>query len=664
MIDKKIISLLIIVLLAFSLTGCKVNITRRGSEKTDVLSEDLIDAGSETESEETGLAGSEEEEKPEVYSYPTEIDFEQIYADSEAFYADYDKCVELIDGLEGKYRGKLNNAKTIDEYFGETINGEILRLVERLSLYATLRFDVDYSDAEATELYNITSYLKNYYYEKNAFAESEIVSLPLEKRQELFSDPLFDPYRTQIYRYYDPDTVSFSEHENEIISILTSSFERMHDLSCVVTDIDVGQAEHTFKDGTTKKIDNATYKELMGNPKYVDELVDLEDEINEAKRKPFAESEAFILQTHIMEEVSKAKINGFDSVLNKRLHEDMVEPEIYDNITESVKNMLDDYHRYYRILKKALGIKGEMTNFQSCLPSVEYDSEGSFDETVGIIENSLSILGEDYIGEFDTLLRKGCVDAYPRDNKATYAFSVSCCDPSLTPYVMVNYYGDINDCSEIAHEMGHAMYNHLSVINENIPYSVKGPTNFTDEVASTLNEYLMYDYMIKTAKDKKERQYFLERQLDMINSYVVLQMMYSEFEDFCYKEVEKGESLSAEKLSDKWLELSKEYDGESIYIPDSDRYRWTKISHFFDTYYVYSYATSTTYSGIVANRILSGDEETRNKYLEMLKMGSSEKPSDLLRTVGLDPLDKDVYAEFAKYYKTLVDEYEEVVNSQ
>ena len=228
-------------------------------------------------------------------------------------------------------------------------------------------------------------------------------------------------------------------------------------------------------------------------------------------------------------------------------------------------------------------------------------------------------------------------------------------------WLLLNYNGYSDDISTIAHEGGHAVYSHFSNLNQ--PAQYRAPTIFTQEVASTTNELLYYNYKMEHAADENEKLYYLENLLSMFSGTFFTQLWYAEFEDFMYRTVESGGALDPEVMGDKCLELLEMYRGDTVTTYPDARYAWASIPHFYNSYYVYQYATSVTYAASIAEGILTGREGAVDDYLAFLKLGRSDSPQVLLAAAGVDPLSKDTYDAAMAYYRGLVDEYERLVDA-
>lgn len=265
------------------------------------------------------------------------------------------------------------------------------------------------------------------------------------------------------------------------------------------------------------------------------------------------------------------------------------------------------------------------------------------------------------IDTFKTIISSGHVDVYPSAAKTTGAFENQRSDVYL-PWVLFNYNGYANDVSTTAHEMGHAMYDALTTGNQ--PKQYRHPTIFTQEVASTTNELIYYNYKMSHALNDDEKLYYLQNALDLFTGAFFGQVMLAEFEDNFYRIVEEGGALDGEALSDKYLELLNTYRGDSIVSFPEAKYRWADIPHFYYEYYVYQYATSISYAASIAQDILNGRENAVEDYLSFLKAGHSADPQTLLSIAGVDPLNVETYHAAMDYFKSLVDEYEHLVDAR
>ena len=284
-----------------------------------------------------------------------------------------------------------------------------------------------------------------------------------------------------------------------------------------------------------------------------------------------------------------------------------------------------------------------------------------YEDAVAEVADALSVLGEEYVETFMSIITSGHVDVYPTDTKRDGAFEWQLSDEYL-PWLLFNYNGYSDDVSTIAHEGGHATYDALTTANQ--PRQNRRPTIFTQEVASTTNELLYYTYKMNHAEDDEEKLYYLENVLSMFSGTFFSQMWYAEFEDYMYQIVESGSALDPEVLGDKWMELLDTYRGDAMIAYPDARYAWSEIPHFYYVYYVYQYASSVCYASSIAEGILSGEEGAVEDYLTFLKLGRSDSPQVLLSAAGIDPLSEDTYRAAMDYFRGLVDEYDRLVDAK
>jgi len=276
------------------------------------------------------------------------------------------------------------------------------------------------------------------------------------------------------------------------------------------------------------------------------------------------------------------------------------------------------------------------------------------------VEECTDSYGNEYLAVFDKIIQSPHIDVYPSETKQTGAYE-SLSGNETTPFVMFNFDDTQTYISTIVHEMGHAVYSQFSAENQN-EYNNQ-PGIFTQEVASTANEIMFHNYMIKNAGTTDEKLYWIDHEINLFLSTLARQCMYSEFEDYCYKTIEGGGSLDATAMANKWIELEKLYYGDVMTILDDSGIDWARVPHFYYNYYVYKYATSITYAAALCKQVETNGQETIDAYLEFLKAGNSASPAELLKIAGVDPLSDDAYEMAGELIDNLIDEFVEVANA-
>ena len=587
--------------------------------------------------------------------YPVSWKLGDVYESDEKWYADLETVRELIGQL-GEYKGTLTDSDGIYNFVKFAYDGPMVKKIYRLNLYECLRSSLDASDPAAMNMAAGMNSLFVQLSQESAFVDSEIYSLPLEKRMEILNEERFKPYKYAMREWINPDKIIYSEETNRALAVARSVFGRADETYSVLKDVDNQPPEIRLPDGTTPKISQAVFDSII----YGDYDHDFKVSASESfytTPKQYINTYASLLTTRLMEYRAGAMLEGFEHVRAYRLHDTDIEEEIYNNIIASARSMTGEFARFNTLHKKAAGLE-EQYYFDTMDSVSPYSAKIDYEDAIEQVEAALAPLGEDYLRIFDDILMSGHIDVYPSEKKRDGGFMTSCGDSSIYPYVLLNYSGFINEASTIAHEMGHVMYGYYS---ENCPdnnSTTNQPTIFTHEIASTCNEYMFFSYMKNKVRSDDERLFYLEKIIDLINGTIMRQCMYSEFEDYLYGIIEADGALDAESVSDKWMELNHEYYGESVMFSPSFRYRWAEIPHFYYGYYVYQYATSATYSAIISDRILAGDTEATEGYLSFLSMGASRKCSELLKSVGIDVFNPETYKALADYYSSLVDEFQ------
>ena len=591
---------------------------------------------------------------------PTQWDLTEIYADEEAWQADYDRVMELIPQHES-YRGTLNTAQGIYDYFQFAYMGELTRLQNRLYLYAYLGYVLDPADPTFNALMTKINALTSQEAQYSAFVEPEIYSLPLETRQEIFADSLLEPFAYAMRRYLDPDHEPLSEEANSVLAILSPTLGQAENLFNILDGMEVPDPMITMPDGTEVELTNELYSQIVYSDEYDREFKALCNQTLLEKPVPYINTFAALLEMNVSENWAIAQINGYESSREAALDASDVDPAVYDLVIEAAHQGAADYQRYLNAHKRGLELEAQYP-FDTATYISDYAAEEiPYEDAAEQVREALSILGEEYLDYYDRIISGGHLDVYPTDTKLTGAFSFSSGEEFL-PYVQLNYLGYSSIRISIAHEMGHAIYSSYSMDHQESFYA--DPIIFTQEVASTTNELLYYSYMMEHAATEDERLFYLENMLSTFTGTFFIQTLYAEFEDAMYQTVEAGGSLDAEALSDLWAELYQEYRGDTVETYPNARYGWTEVPHFHYNYYVYQYATSVAYAASICERIIGGEEGAVEDYLEFLKLGASQSPAELLAVAGVDPLEEETYQQALDFFGGLVDEYERLVDAK
>ena len=638
--DKKLKLVAITLTVALLVTGCG-----KGFFKNQDDTDDQEIAGSAT---------------IEEGKYQVKWDLSSVYSDEEEWMKDHDKVLQMYEGYDA-FKGKLNTPEVINDYFNFAYFGELTRIQEKLGTYVNLLGILDTTDPLYKRLSSKYNDLLNKEDEYNGFADDELFSLPFEKRKEIFSDPIFGDDTKWLSRYLTEDFTPLSDDEEDIIFNLSRGLGYGSYTYDILNNVELPYPEITMPNGEVDILDDELYLDILGNQDYSDEFKETVHKLFYSRYANFANTFASLLEQNCNEAYSYAVIDGYGSTKESELDSYGMTTDVYDMLVDTAHKNMDAQHRYYELHAKACGLEKQHVQDLFIVPSDFQRGKTSYDDAVDEVTEALSVLGDDYVRHFTTMINSGNVDVYPSETKRSGA-AENTYSKDYLPWVYFNYKGYSDDISTIAHEMGHAVYDMYSVENQYPKYTQ--PSIFTHEVASTTNELLYYSYMIDNSKDDEEKLYYLDNAINMFTGTFFRQMMYSEFEDYMYDVVENGGSLDAEEMKEKWLELSQLYRGDSVEYYQEDGYYWAKVSHFYTPYYVYQYAADIAYAASIAQRITSGDKKALDDYIAFLKLGDSMTPTELLNAAGVDPLSEKTYDDAMAFYSSLLDEYEELIENK
>lgn len=379
---------------------------------------------------------------------------------------------------------------------------------------------------------------------------------------------------------------------------------------------------------------------------YQEEFVSYNDNINTL---------AGLLIGQVKKNVFYSTERGYKSSLDMYLKSDDIDVKVYDKLIETVNDELGSLHKYINLRKKVLKLD-QVYYYDMFVPIVEpVDSDITYDKGQGIIYAALSPLGKEYGDVIYKAFNERWIDVYSNDNKVSGAYCMSVYDSH--PYVLLNYNNSLGSVSTLAHELGHACYEYLSSKKQN--YSNARPSIFTHEVASTTNEALLYEVLIKNATNDKEKAYYITQYLDLIKNTLFVQTMYAEFERTIHEMMEEGKNLNALVLDDIWGQLLEKYYGKSYKLDQLSKVGWSRIPHFYNSFYVYKYATGCSAGVSFAQDILKNGSDN---YIEFLKKGGSDYPVNLLKSSGVNLTSTKPVEDTIKKFDSLLNELEKLLD--
>lgn len=363
---------------------------------------------------------------------------------------------------------------------------------------------------------------------------------------------------------------------------------------------------------------------------------------------------------NVKADVFYAKVRKYPSAIEESLDDDLVPLNVYDALIETVHEYLPEMYRYMRLRKKMLGVD-ELHMYDIYVPIVpEVKMEIPYPEALQMVREGLKPLGESYLKILNEGFESHWIDIYENQGKTSGAYSWGTYHSH--PYVLLNHQDTLDSMFTIAHEMGHSLHTYLS--NKTQPHIYAGYKIFVAEVASTLNEALVMEHLLKTTEDSKVLAYLLNHYLEQFRGTIFRQTMFAEFEKNTHAWVEQGEALTADLLSREYLKLNQKYYGSNVVSDPEIAFEWARIPHFYTSFYVYKYATGFSAATALSRKILQEGEPAVKRYLDFLSSGSSNYPIELLRKAGVDMETPLPVKEAMEVFKGLLDQLEKVLENK
>ncbi|MBE6022353.1 MAG: oligoendopeptidase F [Cellulosilyticum sp.] len=349
-----------------------------------------------------------------------------------------------------------------------------------------------------------------------------------------------------------------------------------------------------------------------------------------------------------------SNVRHFESPLHMALSENNIPTDVYHNLIDTVNQNLHVLHDYMALRKETLGLD-ELHMYDLFVPMVkDYQKEISFDKAQEIVLKALAPLGEDYIQVVQSAFKDGWIDKYENEGKRSGAYSWGTYG-APHPYILLNHTSNINSMFTLAHEMGHAMHTYYS--HKQQPHMYSDYCIFVAEVASTVNEALLMQYLLKESTDPMEKCYLMNYFMDQFKSTLYRQTMFAEFEYHMHLAHQKGETLTSQYLSNHYYELVKKYHGPSVTVDEAISLEWSRIPHFYTPFYVYQYATGYSAAIALSTRILNEGQSAVDDYIHFLSGGSSKDPIDLLKIAGVDMSKSTPIQEALRLFENLIHDF-------
>jgi len=593
---------------------------------------------------------------PKRHEIPQEYKWrlEDMYPSSEEWEKDFKWVKESLPTM-AEYKGKLGQSadsllKGLNKYTS------IMEKVEKLYVYARMKKDEDNSVPESQALMDRAQALMVEYESVVSFLIPEILEIPAEKLQQfLSSHEELKPYDHFIENLIRQKEHVLSAREEEILAMAGEIAAAPEQIFSMINDADIRFPSIRDENGEEVELTKGRYIHFMESKDRrvrKDAFTTLYATYEKQKN-----TIAATLNYSIKKDIFYSRLRKYPSTLKAALDSDNVPVSVYDNLITAVENNMEYMHKYVSLRKRALSLD-ELHMYDLYVPIVkDVKMEIPYEDAKKMVEEGLTPLGEEYISILKEGFNNGWIDVMENESKTSGAYSWGCYDTH--PYVLLNYQPNIDNVFTLAHEMGHAIHTYSS--NKSQPYIKAGYKIFVAEVASTLNEILLTNYLLKKLNDKQQRAYILNYYLEQFRGTVYRQTMFAEFERKIHSMAENGEPLTVENLSDIYYDLNVKYYGPEMTVDREIALEWARIPHFYSSFYVYKYATGFSAAAALADQILDEGEPAVKRYMNFLSSGGSDYPINLLKQAGVDMTTPDPVNNALKTFGQMVEEMEQLI---
>jgi len=557
-----------------------------------------------------------------------------IYPSDAAWRAQKETITAEIPSIR-RFAGKLGESPQVLADALETMT-RLDKELSRLYVYASMLSD---QDTRASEPQGMQQEMQQIYAEfaaQAAYIEPEVLKIGKETvDRALAAEPRLTPYAFYLNDIVRRAPHTLSEAEEKILADAAPLAGSSQNIYGILANADFPYPEITLTTGQKVKVDQAGYGELRALPNRQDRQTAMEAFFKALGS--FGRTYGTTMNSNLQKSLFYAKSRKYPSTLDMALNSGNIPTSVYTRLIDGVNKNLPTFHRYLRLRKQMMGIKDDLHYYDLYAPLVaSVNLKYTPEEAQQHVLASMAPLGEAYTSVVRRAFGERWLDWYPTEGKRSGAYSNGGAY-DVHPYMLLNYLGKYDDMSTLTHELGHTMHSYLS--NKTQPYPTANYSIFVAEVASTFNEALLVEHMLKQIKDDATRLALLGNYLEGIKSTVFRQTQFAEFELRMHQMAQKGEPITGDALARLYYDITKRYYGHDQRVTVVDDYiahEWSYIPHFYSEFYVYQYATSFTAAEALAAKVVAGDAAATKNYLTFLSSGGAKYPVDLLKDAGVD----------------------------
>lgn len=536
-------------------------------------------------------------------------------------------------------------------------NDETNLLMERLYVYANMRYHQDMANSMYQEFAARAQKLMVEMSGASAFAEPEILEITTEKINVFFNEnPELETYKRYISEILRGKNHTLDKKTETILAKSRQMANAAENIFSMYNGADIKFPSITMEEGEEIEITHGNFVPLLEST---------DREVRKAAFEGVYETYGKMRNTlaatfaaNLDQANFYAQVRNFSSAREMYLYGSNIPESVYDNLIETVHKNMDKMHKYVSLRKKILDVS-ELHMYDLYTPIAKApDTKYSFEAAKDIVLEGLAPMGEEYIKVLEEGFDNRWIDVYENEGKRSGAYSWGAY--GTHPYVLMNYHGTLDYVFTLAHEMGHAIHSYYSDANQ--PYVNAGYKIFVAEVASTCNESLLIQHLLKITEDEEEKAYLINHFLEQFKGTLYRQTMFAEFEKIAHSMVQNGEGVTADRLCEIYYNLNKEYFGDDIVIDKEIELEWARIPHFYNPFYVYQYATGLSAAIALSKRILEEGKPAVEDYMKFLTGGSSQDPIELLKIAGVDMTSSEPIETALELFGNLLDELQKMTN--
>ncbi len=579
---------------------------------------------------------------------------EDIYSDVNLWEQDFKKVKELASQIQGLQGRLAEGAQTLLECFKKS--DEVLSLNDKVFVFARMKRDENNGDSTYQALTDRASSLATEVYAAISFIVPEMLSIPEDKLMQYANENKeLSTYLFMIKENLRQKDHVLSEKEEQILAMSSEISDIAGDVFTMFNNADIKFPYIKNEEGEEVEVTKGRYIAFLESK---DRRVRKDAfEAVYSSYKKMRNTLATSLTGNVKKNRFYSQVRKYPSALVASLDNDNISVDVYNTLIDTVNKNLHLLDRYLKLRKKVLKLD-ELHMYDLYVPMVEeFDKKIPYEEAKKIVAEGLKPLGEEYVGYLEKGMNSAWIDVYENEGKTSGAYAWG--SYKTHPYVLLNYQDTINDVFTLAHEMGHALHSYYTNMTQ--PYVYSEYKIFVAEVASTVNESLLMRYLLPRASSKQEKAYLLNHYLEEFRGTVFRQVMFAEFEKMIHEKVEQGDALNAQELCDMYYGLNKKYFGEEVTVDEDIAMEWSRIPHFYSSFYVYKYATGFSSATAIAEKILTEGKPAVDKYIEFLKSGGSNYPLELLKIAGVDLSTPQPIQDALNVFEKTLDELEELL---